>query len=115
VSSGGAVTGLVLGILMALAIGGVAGSTADLGSTATDTPSDFPTAVDGGIDSTELASWARESWSTGARTATVSTSGIEDDPGAETKPALGDQERSSHLGIPTSGPARALRPFATVR
>jgi hypothetical protein len=66
VSSGGAVTGLVLGILMALAIGGVEASTADLDSTATDTPSDaatdtpsdVPTAVDGGIDSTELATRA---------------------------------------------------------
>jgi hypothetical protein len=68
VSSGGAVTGVVLGILMALAIGGVEGITADLDSTATetpdsdstatDTPSDLPTAVDGGIDSTELATRA---------------------------------------------------------
>ena len=58
-SSGGAVTGLVLGILMALAaIGGVEASTADLDSTATETPSDLPTAVDGGIDSTELATRA---------------------------------------------------------
>jgi hypothetical protein len=55
VSSGAAATGVVLGILMALAIGAVEGSTADLDSTATDTPSDLPTAVDGGIDSTELA------------------------------------------------------------
>jgi hypothetical protein len=55
VSSGGAAaTGLVLGILMALAIGGVKGCTADLDSTATETPSDVPTAVDGGTDSTEL-------------------------------------------------------------
>jgi hypothetical protein len=65
VSSGGVATGVVLGILMALAIGGVAGSTADLDSTATDTPSDAidtpsdaPTAVAGGIDSTELATRA---------------------------------------------------------
>jgi hypothetical protein len=59
VSSGGAVTGLVLGILMALAaIGGVEGSSADLDNTATETPSDLPTAVDGGIDSTELATRA---------------------------------------------------------
>ena len=58
-SSGGVATGVVLGILMALAIGGVEGITADLDSTATDTtPSDFPTAVDGGIDSTELATRA---------------------------------------------------------
>lgn len=57
-SNGGAVTGVVLGILMALAIGGVEASTADLDSTATDTPSDLPTAVDGGIDSTELATRA---------------------------------------------------------
>lgn len=57
-SSGGAVTGLVLGILMALAIGGVEASTADLDSTATDTPSDLPTAVDGGTDSTEPATRA---------------------------------------------------------
>jgi hypothetical protein len=65
VSSGGVATGVVLGILMALAIGGVEASTADLDSTATDTPSDatdtpsdVPTAVDGGIDSTELATRA---------------------------------------------------------
>jgi hypothetical protein len=61
VSSGGAAaTGVVLGIVMALAaIGGIEASTADLDSTATDTtPSDFPTAVDGGIDSTELATRA---------------------------------------------------------
>jgi hypothetical protein len=58
VSSGGAAVGLVLGILMALAIGGVEGSTADLDSTATETPSDLPTAVAGGIDSTELATRA---------------------------------------------------------
>jgi hypothetical protein len=68
VSSGGVATGVVLGILMALAIGGVEGITADLDSTATetpdsdstatDTPSDLPTAVDGGIDSTELATRA---------------------------------------------------------
>ncbi|MET0712127.1 MAG: hypothetical protein ABWZ30_06460 [Jiangellaceae bacterium] len=67
VSSGAAVTGVVLGILMALAIGGIEGegSTADLDSTATDTPSDatdtpsdVPTAVDGGIDSTDLATRA---------------------------------------------------------
>ena len=58
VSNGGAVTGVVLGILMALAIGGVEASTADLDSTATETPSDLPTAVDGGIDSTELATRA---------------------------------------------------------
>jgi hypothetical protein len=59
VSSGGAVTGLVLGILMALAaIGGVEASTADLDNTATETPSDLPTAVDGGTDSTELATRA---------------------------------------------------------
>ena len=65
VSNGGAVTGVVLGILMALAIGGIEASTADLDSTATDTPSDaidtpsdVPTAVDGGIDSTELATRA---------------------------------------------------------
>jgi hypothetical protein len=83
VSSGGAAAGVVLGILMALAIGGVAGSTADLDSTATETPSDLPTAVDGGTDSTELASWARESWSTGARTATGSTSGTVHGAGAE--------------------------------
>ena len=57
-SNGGAVTGVVLGILMALAIGGVEASTADLDSTATETPSDAPTAVDGGIDSTELATRA---------------------------------------------------------
>ena len=57
-SNGGAVTGVVLGILMALAIGGVEASTADLDSTATETPSDLPTAVDGGIDSTELATRA---------------------------------------------------------
>ena len=61
-SGGGAVTGLVLGILMALAIGGVEGSTADLESAATETPSDAPppapTAVAGGIDSTELATRA---------------------------------------------------------
>ena len=65
-SSGAAATGVVLGILMALAIGRVEGSTADLNSTATDTPSDaatdtpsdVPTAVDGGIDSTELATRA---------------------------------------------------------
>jgi hypothetical protein len=70
VSSGAAATGVVLGILMALAIGAVEGSTADLDSTATDTPSDLPTAVDGGIDSTELATRAalddllfRPSWS----------------------------------------------------
>jgi hypothetical protein len=63
VSSGGVATGVVLGILMALAIGGIEASTADLDSTATDTtatdttdtPSDVPTAVDGGIDSTERA------------------------------------------------------------
>jgi peptidoglycan/xylan/chitin deacetylase (PgdA/CDA1 family) len=55
VSSGGAaVTGLVLGILMALAVGRVEGSTAGLDSTATEAPSDAPTAVDGGTDSTEL-------------------------------------------------------------
>ena len=53
-SSGGAATGVVLGILMAFAIGGVEASTADLDSTATETPSDLPTAVDGGTDSTEL-------------------------------------------------------------
>ena len=53
-SGGAAVTGLVLGILMALAIGGVESSTADLDSTATETPSPVPTAVDGGTDSTEL-------------------------------------------------------------
>ena len=58
-SNGGVATGVVLGILMALAIGGVEASTADLDSTATDTtPSDTPTAVDGGIDSTELATRA---------------------------------------------------------
>lgn len=57
-SNGGVATGVVLGILMALAIGGVEASTADLDSTATDTPSDLPTAVDGGIDSTELATRA---------------------------------------------------------
>ena len=57
-SSGAAATGVVLGILMALAIGAVEGTTADLDSTATDTPSDAPTAVDGGIDSTELATRA---------------------------------------------------------
>jgi hypothetical protein len=63
VSNGGVATGVVLGILMAIAIGGIEASTADLESTATDTtatdttdtPSDVPTAVDGGIDSTELA------------------------------------------------------------
>jgi hypothetical protein len=56
----GAVTGMVLGILMALAvIGGFDSSTADLDSTAADTtPSDLPTAVDGGIDSTEPATRA---------------------------------------------------------
>ena len=53
-SSGAAATGVVLGILMAIAIGGVEASTADLDSTATETPSDLPTAVDGGTDSTEL-------------------------------------------------------------
>jgi hypothetical protein len=69
VSNGGVATGVVLGILMALAIGGVEASTADLDNTATDTtpsdspttdttPSDTPTAVDGGIDSTELATRA---------------------------------------------------------
>jgi hypothetical protein len=66
VSSGGVATGVVLGILMAIAIGGIEASTADLDSTATDTtatdttdtPSDVPTAVDGGIDSTELATRA---------------------------------------------------------
>jgi hypothetical protein len=58
VSSGGAATGVVLGILMALAIGGFEASTADLDSTATETPSDLPTAVDGGINSTELATRA---------------------------------------------------------
>jgi hypothetical protein len=58
VSSGGTATGVVLGILMALAIGGFEASTADLDSTATETPSDLPTAVDGGIDSTELATRA---------------------------------------------------------
>jgi hypothetical protein len=54
-------TGVALGILMAIAIGGIEASTADLDSTATDTtsdatdtPSDVPTAVDGGIESTEL-------------------------------------------------------------
>lgn len=57
-SNGGVATGVVLGILMALAIGGVEASTADLDSTATETPSDLPTAVDGGIDSTELATRA---------------------------------------------------------
>ena len=64
-SSGAAATGVVLGILMALAIGAVEGTTADLGSTATDTPSDatetpsdVPTAVDGGIDNTEPATRA---------------------------------------------------------
>jgi len=84
VSSEGAATGVVLGILMALAaIGGIEASTADLDNTATETPSDLPTAVDGGTDSTELASWARESWSTGARTATGSTSGTVHGAGAE--------------------------------
>jgi hypothetical protein len=68
VSNGGVATGVVLGILMAIAIGGIEASTADLDSTATetpdsdstatDTPSDVPTAVDGGIDSTELATRA---------------------------------------------------------
>jgi hypothetical protein len=66
VSNGAAATGVVLGILMAIAIGGIEASTADLDSTATDTtatdttdtPSDVPTAVDGGIDSTELATRA---------------------------------------------------------
>jgi hypothetical protein len=58
VSNGGVATGVVLGILMAIAIGGIEASTADLDSTATDTPSDAPTAVDGGIDSTELATRA---------------------------------------------------------
>jgi hypothetical protein len=65
VSNGAAATGVVLGILMAIAIGGIEASTADLESTATDTPSDatdtpsdVPTAVDGGIDSTELATRA---------------------------------------------------------
>jgi hypothetical protein len=65
VSSGAAATGVVLGILMALAIGTVEGTTADLDSTATDTPSDatetpsdVPTAVDGGIDNTERATRA---------------------------------------------------------
>jgi hypothetical protein len=65
VSSGAAATGVVLGILMALAIGAVEGTTADLDSTATDTPSDatetpsdVPTAVDGGIDNTERATRA---------------------------------------------------------
>ncbi|HET6921341.1 MAG TPA: hypothetical protein VFI46_18045 [Jiangellaceae bacterium] len=82
-SGGAAATGVVLGILMALAIGGVEGSTADLDSTATDAPSDVPTAVDGGTDSTELASWARESWSTGARTATAGTSVIDLGAGAK--------------------------------
>jgi hypothetical protein len=78
VSSGGVATGVVLGILMAIAIGGIEASTADLDSTATDTtPSDVPTAVDGGIDSTELASWARESRSTGTCTATAGTSVID--------------------------------------
>jgi hypothetical protein len=81
--SGGAVIGLVLGILLALAIGGVEASTADLDSTATETPSDLPTAVDGGTDSTELASWARESWSTGVHTTTGSTSVIGPDIGAD--------------------------------
>ena len=57
-SNGGVATGVVLGILMALAIGGVEASTADLDSTATDTPSPVPTAVDGGIDSTEFATRA---------------------------------------------------------
>ena len=57
-SSGGAAAGLVLGILMALAIGAVEGSTADVDSTATETPSDAPTAVAGGIDNTELATRA---------------------------------------------------------
>ena len=57
-SSGGVATGVVLGILMALAIGGVEASTADLDSTASDTPSALPTAVDGGTDSTELATRA---------------------------------------------------------
>jgi hypothetical protein len=54
----GAVTGVVVGILMALAaLGGIEASNADLDSTATDTtPSDLPTAVDGGIDNTERAS-----------------------------------------------------------
>jgi hypothetical protein len=65
VSNGGVATGVVLGVLMAIAIGGIEASTADLDSTATDTPSDttdtpsdVPTAVDGGIDSTELATRA---------------------------------------------------------
>ena len=71
-----AATGVVLGILMALAIGAVEGTTADLDSTATDTPSDATetpsdvlTAVDGGIDNTERATrqrltiCGRPSWS----------------------------------------------------
>jgi hypothetical protein len=72
---------------MALAIGAVEGSTADLDSTATDTPSDLPTAVDGGIDSTELAtraalddllfrpSWSATRWSSlGRRTISLASS-----------------------------------------
>jgi hypothetical protein len=66
VSNGGVATGVVLGILMAIAIGGIEASTADVESTATDTtatdttdtPSDVPTAVDGGIDGTERATRA---------------------------------------------------------
>jgi peptidoglycan-N-acetylglucosamine deacetylase len=45
--SGAAVTGLVLGILMALAVGQVEGSSADLDGAATDAP----TGVDAGVDS----------------------------------------------------------------
>ena len=49
--SGAAITGLVLGILMALAVGGVEGS-ADLGSSADldSTATDAPTGVDAGTD-----------------------------------------------------------------
>ena len=57
-SNGGAVTGVVLGILMALAIGGVEASTADLDSTATETPSDLPDRRRRRDDSTELATRA---------------------------------------------------------
>jgi hypothetical protein len=94
VSNGGVATGVVLGILMAIAIGGIEASTADLDSTATDTPSDatdtpsdVPTAVDGGIDSTELAtraalddllfrpSWSATRWSSlGRRTISLASS-----------------------------------------
>jgi peptidoglycan-N-acetylglucosamine deacetylase len=46
--SGAVVTGLVLGVLMALVVGEIEGSTADLDSTATAT--DAPTGVDAGTD-----------------------------------------------------------------